>query len=473
MTKKNHIEVWNRCLALLKDNINAVAFKTWFEPIVPVKLENNVLTIQVPSQFFYEFIEEKYIHILSKILKKELGEDAKLEYNIVMYKNSQPYVVKMPTQNKVDIHNQEVRYPLDISEKNIPNPFLIPGIKKINIDPQINPAYTFENFIEGDCNRLARAAGYAVATNPGSTHFNPLFIYSANGLGKSHLCQAIGIETKRRHPDKIVLYVPSHKFYTQYVDAVKNNKFTDFVQFYQIIDVLIIDDVHDLAGKDKTQEILFQIFNYLHQFNKQLVFTADRPPAELSGFEPRILSRFKWGLAADLQIPDYETRLAILKRKVYNDGIDIQDEVLEYIAAHITTNVRELEGALISLLAQSTLNRKAITLDLAKSIVDKIVKNTKYEMSIDFIQKVVCEYFDITPEMLKQKTRKHEIVQARQIIMFFARMYTKKSLSVIGSIVGGKDHATVLHACKAIKNLMETNKKFKQQIEEIERKLKL
>lgn len=473
---KSHIEVWNNCLKVIRDNVKPISFKTWFEPIVPLKLENSILTIQVPSSFFYDYIEEKYIDLLSKILRKEIGEEAKLEYNIVMDNNlasSKPYTVKLPTKNKSEIANQNVPIPINVEEKNIKNPFILPGIKKLNIDPQLNPDYSFDNFIEGDCNRLARSAGYAVACNPGGTAFNPLFIYSANGLGKSHLSQAIGIEVKKRFPDKIVLYVQAHKFVTQFMEAIRSNNSNDFIHFYQMMDVLIIDDVHDFAGKEKTQDIFFHIFNHLHQSNKQLIFTADKPPVELQGFEQRLLSRFKWGLAADLQVPDFETRLSILKRKTYNDGIEMPDEVLEYIASHITTNIREMEGALISILAQSTLNKKDITIELAKQIIDKIVKSTKREVSIDYIQKVVCDYFSIPVDSLKSKTRKREIVQARQVAMFFAKNFTKNSLAVIGSIIGGKDHATVLHACRTVQNLMETDKKFKQYVEEIEKKLKM
>jgi chromosomal replication initiator protein len=287
------------------------------------------------------------------------------------------------------------------------------------------------------------------------------------------LSQAIGIEIKKRFPEKIVIYVQAHKFITQFMEAIRSNNSNDFVHFYQMMDVLIIDDVQDFAGKERTQDILFHIFNHLHQSNKQLIFTADKPPVELQGFEQRLLSRFKWGLAADLQAPDFETRLAIMKRKTYNDGIEMPDEVLEYISSHITTNIREMEGALVSILAQSTLNKKEITVDLAKQIIDKIVKSTKREVSIDYIQKVVCDYFNIPVEYLKSKTRKREIVQARQVAMFFAKSFTKNSLAVIGSIIGGKDHATVLHACRTVQNLLETDKKFKQYVDDIEKKLKM
>ena len=472
-----HEEVWKKCLTVIKDNVPSISFRTWFEPIVPIKLENNILTIQVPSPFFYEYLEEQYIDILRKVLRKELGLDAKLEYSVVMenngYSNAKPYTVKLPARNQKDLNNKPLSVPIDTESSSIKNPFVIPGLKKLNIDPQLNPEYSFANFVEGDCNRLARSASYAVANNPGGTAFNPLLIYGESGLGKTHLAQAIGIQVKENLPEKIVLYVNANKFQTQFVDSIRNNNKNDFLHFYQMIDVLIIDDVHEFAGKEKTQDTFFHIFNHLHQSGKQLILTSDKPPVELQGLEQRLLSRFKWGLSADLQTPDFETRIAILKQKIYKDGIELPEEVIEYIATHITDNIRELEGALISLLAQSTLNRKEITLDLAKDMIDKLIKNTKREISIDYIQKIVCNFFNIPLDQIQSKTRKREIVQARQVAMFFSKNMTKASLATIGSQIGGKDHATVLHACKTVNNLIETDKRFRLQIDEIEKKLKL
>ncbi|MCK5137054.1 MAG: chromosomal replication initiator protein DnaA [Bacteroidales bacterium] len=472
-----HERVWNNCLNVIKDNVPSISYRTWFEPIVPLKLDNDVLTIQVPSPFFYEYLEEQYIDILRKVVKKELGPDAKLEYNVVMqnnsYSNSKPYTVRFPAKNNKEIKNIPVTIPMDNTQNTIRNPFVIPGLKKLEIDPRLNPENSFENFIEGECNRLARSAGYAVAKNPGGTAFNPLLIYGESGLGKTHLAQAIGIEVKELFAEKTVLYVNANKFQTQFVDAIRNNNKNDFLHFYQMIDVLIIDDVHEFAGKEKTQDTFFHIFNHLHQSGKQLILTSDKPPVELQGMESRLLSRFKWGLSADLQAPDFETRMAILKKKTYNDGIVLPEEVLEYISTHISDNIRELEGALISLLAQSTLNKKEITLDLTKEMIDKLIKSTKREISIDYIQKVVCNYYNIGLEQLQSKTRKREIVQARQVAMFFSKSLTKSSLATIGSQIGGKDHATVLHACKTVNNLIETDKRFRLQVDEIEKKLKM
>jgi chromosomal replication initiator protein len=472
--EKTFEKIWQSCLDIIKDNVNQQSFKTWFDPIRPVKLSGNILTIQVPSQFFYEWLEEHYIDLLKKTINKELGPDGRLEYSIIMennYRNANPYTVNIPAVNSKALRNLPVSMPIDLNSNSIKNPFILPGLKKMNVESQLNPNYSFDNLVEGDCNRLARSAGFAVANKPGGTAFNPLLIYGGVGLGKTHLANAIGIEIKKNFPNKTVLYVQSEKFCHQFVDAVKNNSHNDFIHFYQMIDVLIIDDVQFFAGKEKTQDVFFQIFNHLHQTGKQLVLTSDKSPIELIGLEQRLLSRFKWGLSADLQVPNLETRIAILEKKIYSDGIEMPKDVIEYLAYNITTNVRELEGALISLVAQSTLNRKAITMELARQMIDKFVKNTTREISIDFIQKVVSDYFNLPLELLKSKTRKREVVQARQIAMFFAKSMTKSSLASIGLQCGGKDHATVLHACRTVNNLMETDKKFRVYIDEIEKKI--
>ena len=473
---KDYLKIWENCLEVVRDNVSSQSFKTWFEPIKPIKLSGNVLTIQVPSQFFYEWLEEHYITLLKKTVRKELGVEGRLEYSIIMenaYNNTKPYTVKVPAANKKELKNPSVSMPIEINSNTIRNPFIIPGIKKVNVESQLNSNYSFDNFVEGECNRLARSAGWAVSQKPGGTAFNPLLVYGGVGLGKTHLAQAIGIEIKKNFPGKTVLYVSSEKFTHQFIESVRNNNQNDFVHFYQMIDVLIIDDVQFFAGKEKTQDVFFHVFNHLHQMNKQLVLTSDKPPVEMQGLEQRLLSRFKWGLSADLQTPDLETRIAILEKKTYNEGVELPKEVIDYLAYSITTNVRELEGAYISLIAQASLNKKAITLELAKQMIDKFVKNTAREVSIDYIQKVVCDYFDLPIELLKSKTRKREVVQARQIAMYFAKAMTKSSLATIGMHCGGKDHATVLHACRTVNNLMETDKRFRAYIEELEKKISI
>ncbi len=468
--------VWNNCLKFIKDNIQPQAYKTWFEPIVAVKLQDNSLSIQVPSKFFYEWLEEHYVKILKVALTKELGEDAKLVYVIKMentYGNKQPFTEKIPSSNRTAVKAQEVDIPLENRSPELKNPFVIPGIRNVKIESQLNPNYNFDNFLEGDSNRLARNAGIAVANKPGGTSFNPLLIFGGVGLGKTHLAHAIGIDIKEKYPEKTVLYISAEKFTQQYIDAVKKNNRNDFIHFYQIIDVLIIDDVQFLSGKSGTQDVFFHIFNHLHQNGKQVVLTSDKAPVDMQDIEQRLLSRFKWGLSAELQSPDFETRVSILKNKLFRDGVDMPDEIIDYVAKNIKTNVRELEGAIISLIAQSSFNKKEITLGLAKDIVEKFVKNTKREVSIDYIQKVVSDYFQMDVETLQSKTRKRHIVQARQLAMFFAKKFTKASLASIGSQIGKRDHATVLHACKTVDNLSSTDKQFRKYVEDLTKKLSL
>ena len=466
--------VWNNCLEFIKDNIQPQAYKTWFEPITAVKLADNALSIQVPSKFFYEWLEEHYVKILKVSLTKELGEKAKLVYIIKMentYGNKQPFTEKIPSSNRSTLRSQEVDIPLNNKNPELRNPFVIPGIRNVKIESQLNPNYSFENFLEGDSNRLARSAGLAVATKPGGTSFNPLLIFGGVGLGKTHLAHAIGVDIKDRYPEKTVLYISAEKFTQQYIDSVKKNNRNDFIHFYQIIDVLIIDDVQFLSGKSGTQDVFFHIFNHLHQNGKQVILTSDKAPVDMQDIEQRLLSRFKWGLSAELQNPDFETRVSILKNKLYRDGVDMPDDIIEFVAKNIKSNVRELEGAIISLIAQSSFNKKEITLDLARQIVEKFVKNTKREVSIDYIQKIVSDYFQMDVDTLQSKTRKRHIVQARQLAMFFAKKFTKASLASIGSQIGKRDHATVLHACKTVDNLSSTDKQFRKYVEDISKKL--
>lgn len=471
-----HDKVWSNCLKLIKDNVNPQSFKTWFDPIKSVKVEDKVLTIQVPSQFFYEWLEEHYVTLLKKALEKELGPGSKLEYNIIVdnsaNSNTRAYTINVPTRNTPYNNKNEVGAPLNVNA-NIHNPFIIPGLKKLNIDSQLNRNYTFDNFIEGDCNRLPRSAGFAVANKPGGTAFNPLMIFGGVGLGKTHLVHAIGNRIKEVSPNKSVLYVSSEKFVNQYVDSCKNGNNNDFLNFYQLLDVLIVDDVQFFAKKEKTQEIFFQIFNHLHQNNKQIIITSDRAPRDLKDLDERLLSRFKWGLSADLQTPNLETRISILEYKMYQDGIQLNNEIVEYLAHNIDSNIRELEGALISLLAQASLNRKDIDLELAKKMIKNFVKNASREISIEYIQKLVSDYYSLTVDQLKSKTRKREIVQARQISMFFAKQLTKAPLKKIGMHFGGRDHSTVIHACQTVNDLIDTDKKFRGDVEEISKRIKI
>ena len=382
----------------------------------------------------------------------------------------EPFTEQIPSANRGQVSPQEMDVPIQSKNPELKNPFVIPGIRNIKIESQLNPNYNFDNFLEGDSNRLARSAGLAVANKPGGTSFNPLLIFGGVGLGKTHLAHAIGVEIKDKYPERTVLYISAEKFTQQYIESVKKNTRNDFIHFYQLIDVLIIDDVQFFSGKSGTQDVFFHIFNHLHQNGKQVILTSDKAPVDMQDIEQRLLSRFKWGLSAELQSPDYETRISILRNKLYRDGVEMPDEIVEYVAKHIKTNIRELEGAIISLIAQSSFNKKEVTLELAQQVVEKFVKNTKREVSIDYIQKVVSDYFEMDVATLQSKTRKRHIVQARQLAMFFAKKFTKASLASIGSQIGKRDHATVLHACKTVDNLAETDKQFRKYIEDLTKK---
>lgn len=472
----NASSVWDNCLSFIKDNIQPQAFKTWFLPIKPVKLNGNVLSIEVPSKFFYEWLEEHYVKLLKTALYKELGDEARLIYSIRMENtlgNKTPFTESIPSSNRSGLIPQDVDAPLHSNTNELKNPFVIPGIKNLQIESQLNPNYNFDNFLEGDSNRLARSAALAVANKPGGTSFNPLLVFGGVGLGKTHLAHAIGVEIKEKYQDKTVLYIAAEKFTQQYIEAVKKNTRNDFIHFYQLLDVLIIDDVQFLSGKTGTQDVFFHIFNHLHQNGKQVILTSDKAPVDMQDIEQRLLSRFKWGLSAELQLPNYETRISILKNKLFRDGVSINDQIVEYVAKNIKTNIRELEGALISLIAQSSFNKVEITQELAQNVVMKFVKNTKREVSIDYIQKVVSDYFQMDIETLQSKTRRRHIVQARQLAMYFAKKFTKASLASIGNQIGKRDHATVLHACKTVDNLTFTDKQFRKYVEDLSQKLTL
>ncbi|GHT10693.1 chromosomal replication initiator protein DnaA [Bacteroidia bacterium] len=458
-------EIWGNCLSIIRDNVTEDCYKTFFKDLLPIKLENNTLLLQANSHFIVEHIEGSYLDLMRKVIRKELGT-ARLEWKILMAGTT---TKPIPQREQVMVHNRPV--PLVASPPKF-NPFIVPGLKTLEVDSQLDPKYTFENYIEGDCNRLARSAGMAIAQRPGETAFSPVFIHGNTGAGKTHLAHAIGLETKRLHPQKVVLYLSARRFQEQFVSATQKNEINDFLNFYQMIDVLILDDVHDFARKTGTQNTFFHIFDHLQNAKKQLILTADKPPIELEGFEKRVLSRFKWGLTAELTSPDYETRLKIFKHKVYRDGIEIGDDVVEYLASKITDGVREFEGVLTTLLAQAAFNKKTLSVEVARNTVEKNVRTTPKEYPVEQIQKTVFDYFQIPLVKSQSSTRKREIVQARQVAMYFCKMLTENSLAAIGAKIGGKNHATVLHACKTVNNMMETNRTFKDTIVSIEKKLK-
>ena len=456
-------ELWNRCLKVIKDNIPEAAYSTWFEPIVPLKYENGEFVLQVPSMFFYEYIEEKFAELLRVTLYREVGEGTKLLYRIMVDKAA---TTTIPAEDKTVVAE---RVPDKIVKSGI-NPF--EPVVQQDIDPQLNAAYNFNTFIEGTSNKLARAAGISIANEPGKTIFNPLFLFGKSGVGKTHLVNAIGMMTKQLYPEKRVLYVSANLFQIQYTDAVRRNETNDFLNFYSNIDVLILDDIHEFMDKQGTQKTFFHIFNHLHQNGKQIIMTCDRAPGSLEGMEERLLTRFQWGLSAEIEMPDFELRKAILKSKIYKDGLEISEEVIDYIAANVTDSVRNLEGVLVSLLAHATLTDEDIDLALAEKVVGKVVAATPNVISVEKIRDMVCDYFALPLDAVMSKTRKREIATARQVAMYLSKQYTKSSLSVIGKLIGGRDHATVLHACSVVNDLMDTDKNFRMSVKELEQRLK-
>ncbi|MCQ2192720.1 MAG: chromosomal replication initiator protein DnaA [Paludibacteraceae bacterium] len=461
--KTNNIDqceaLWAKCLQKFEDNLSEVQFTTWFQPIKPLLWEPSTHTLKLglPSDFFREYLEGNFFDLLKTTLTHVYGEvnlkyvvnldkDVSIENGGQHMKKSQPVV----TVNSVD--NQ--------------------AAMEQALNPQLNRNYTMDCFVEGKSNKLAKSAGLAISKAPGETPFNPLFIYGGSGLGKTHLANAIGNTILEKHPNKRIIYVDALRFQTQYQDAVRNNNLVDFMHFYQSLDVLIIDDIQELEGKEKTVNTFFHIFNHLHQAGKQLILAADRSPKEIKQMDERMLSRFLWGLSAEISKPDEDMRKAILRFKVDRNALDISDEVIEYIAKNTNGNIRELEGIVNSLLARATLTDAIIDLELAEEVVGKSEVEVERTIDLSDIQEAVCEYYNLDVDAIHTKSRKREVAQARQVAMYLARKFTKKSLAVIGSEIGNRDHATVLHACKTVENLIETDKTIRQSLDTIESKLR-
>lgn len=457
--------LWNKCLHVIKDNISDVAFNTWFAPIIPLTYKDNMLTVQVPSQFFYEYLEEKYLDLIQKTLYREIGEGTILNYRILVETETNT-AIEMRGEAKSSVNQSSAAK--KISSK-IPNPF--DRVEPVEFDSQINPKYTFNNFIEGDSNRLARTAAEAVALNPAKTAFNPLFVYGNSGVGKTHLCHAIGSKIRELYPEKKILYVTAHLFKIQYTDARRFNTINDFINFYQSIDVLLIDDIYEFSGLESTQNTFFHIFNHLHLNNKQLVMTSDCAPKDMKGVEERLLTRFKWGLTTQIERPDKELRKRILEHKIATDGLSIPEEVVEFLAENVTEHVRDLEGIVASLMVHSVINNREIDMSLARRVMEQSIRFEKKRITAKKIQDTVSKFFNINQELIQSSSRKREIVQARQVTMYFIKKHTELSLSKIGVLIGNRNHATVLHACNTVRDLSEVDKHFRSEIEEIERML--
>lgn len=456
---------WKQCLEIIRNNVSEQLYNTWFEPIQCLSFQNRTLTIQVPSQYVYEFLEEHYVGLLRSVLNRVFGTGTRLMYRIDADKTNNLTVDLEATTRAVNAPKVAER-----EDHKVPTPLQAPMPQ--DLDPQLNPNYNFDNFIEGLSNKLPRSVGQAIAEHPKQSTFNPLFIYGPSGVGKTHLVNAIGTKIKELYPQKRVLYLSAHLFQVQYTDSVRHNTVNDFITFYQSIDVLIIDDIQEFASLSKTQNTFFHIFNHLHQNGRQLILTSDRPPTALQGMEERLLTRFKWGLLAELEKPNEQLRKDILKSKIRHDGLKIPEEVIEYVSENVNNSVRELEGIVNSLMAYSVVYNRDVDLPLAEQIVRRAVKIEHKPITIDLIIEKVCEYFGVKQEDIFTASRKQAIVQVRQIAMFLAQKYTNLSSARIGTLIGKRNHATVLHSCNIVEGRMKVDKSYKTKIEEIENLLK-
>lgn len=466
MTQEKHIVIWEDCLRIIENNIEPQQFATWFRPIKPVSLVESSLTVEVPSDFFREYLENAYLELIKATLKRTIGAEARLFFVIRPIEGQKPIVFE--SAKGLTPVNKTISVSTYKQPEDNPGPLVFPGLAPIRIETNLVPDFCFDNLVCGPCNKLAVSAGENISNDPGKA-FNPLFVFGGPGVGKTHLAQAIGNAIKQRHPELIVLYVNGNEFKLQYMEATTVlNKLPEFLSFYMKIDVLIIDDIHDLLGQG-SQRALFSIFNHFHQNGKQLVFTSDRAPVELRNFEERLLSRFKWGLSVELQKPDYKTRLEMLRIKSLSKGVALTEDVLEFLAGKVKSNFRELEGTLMSLIAHATILHQDIDIELAHKVTEHLVDESRDELSIERISNMVCHYFNISNEELVAKSRKRQIVQARQIAMYLCRNFLKNcSLAAIGAEIGGKDHATVLHSCSTVQDLIATDKIFRKYVTDLE-----
>lgn len=436
---------WSKCLSVIKDNVTEKTYQTWFTSTQGHHLEDRTLTVKIPNDFAYQWLEGHYRDLISKAVLQVLGDDYRVVYSV----NPQP------------VEEAEAE--------------LAPLTPRYKQDPtsQLNPHYSFENFIEGGSNQFAKAASQAAADAPGKTSFNPLVIYGGVGLGKTHLAQAIGNFSLGRQSVRRALYVSSERFTNEFIASIQNNRTTEFSSNYRNVDLLLVDDIQFLTNKERTQEEFFHTFNTLYQKGKQIVLTSDRPPKEINGIEERLLSRFQWGLMVDIQPPDLETRIAILQKKAEENGIQLNSEVFQLIAHNITSNIRELEGCLIRLLAHSSMKKMDITLAVARHVLKDMFIQKHRNLTIEDIQKCVCDFYGFPEDMIRAKTRKKEIALARQIAMYLAKRMTKHSLKTIGLHFGGRDHTTVIHAIETVEQLIALDSQLKSELDVIKQKLEL
>jgi len=460
--------LWDNCLSLIKENVTEQQFKTWFAPIVfeQYNEDTRTLLVQVPSMYVYEYLEQYYVGLLSKVLTRCFGQNVQLTYRIVTDQQhglSQDVEAEKPAE--IDTDQRAVR-----GNK---APTVIDAAPTQDLDPQLDVHRTFNNFIEGDSNKLPRTVGLSIAEHPGKSTFNPFFVFGPSGCGKTHLINAIGVRCKELYHQKRVLYVSARLFQVQFTDAVRQNKVNDFIQFYQSIDVLIVDDIQEWATATRTLDTFFHIFDHLFRLGKQIVLASDRPPVDLDGVKDRLLTRFSCGLIAELEKPNVQLCIDILNAKCRRDGLKIPEDVIQYIAQTANGSVRDLEGVINSLMAYSIVYNSNIDMRLAERIIKRAVKVDNKPLTIDDILEKVCSHYNVTQQQVFSRSRKRDYVLVRQISMYLAQKYTKMPASRIGQLIGGRDHSTVVHSCSTIEERLKVDKAFLAEFTSIENSFKL
>lgn len=457
--EKSHQQKWEECLRIIRDNIPSEQFDAWFQPITLKEYADGKLTLTVPTSFYVEYLEERFSRLLGAAIKRVFGADTMLFYHYNQVQNE-------PT-SQVNIRSNAPSSAVKNGMQPA-NPFNTPV--QVPFDSQLNPVYTFDNYCASDSNRIALSIGQAIGQNPDNKTFNPLFIFGPSGVGKTHLMHAIGLSIKEHRPNLRVLYISSRLFESQYTVASRNGRINDFIYFYQSIDVLIIDDIQDLIDKEKTQNTFFHIFSHLHLNNKQIIISSDCSPSMLKGMPDRLLTRVKWGMTVELERPDIVLRRNVLRRKAEQEGLEIADDIIDYIAGSITGSIRELEGIMVSLVAHAAILNKPIDFDLAKYVLSNAVKVSKKQINFEMVTQSVSTHYNIDPDAIFTKSRKREVSDARQMVMYLAKKHAKMAFTAIGTRLS-RTHATVLYACKSIEDRLTNEKQLQEDVAAIEKTL--
>lgn len=462
-------EAWDKTLTLIRENVSEQQYNTWFKPIVYESFEESTRTllVQVPSPFVYEYLEENYIDLLSKVLRRTFCDQIRLKYRIVT--DQEHHLTQDVEAEQTDLSVKTQLAKTRINE----SPTTLDAAQPQQLDPNLNPHQTFNNYIEGDSNKLPRSVGLSIAEHPRKTQFNPMFVYGPSGCGKTHLINAIGMRTKQLYAQKRVLYVSARLFQVQYTNAVLQNSINDFINFYQTIDLLIVDDIQEWMTATKTQDTFFHIFNHLFRNGKRIILASDRPPVDLKGMNERLLTRFSCGLIAELEKPNVQLCIDILNSKIRKDGLQIPDDVVQFIAETANGSVRDLEGVINSLLAYSVVYNSTVDMRLAQRVIQRAVKIDDKPLTIDEILEKVCNHFNVSVSAVNGRSRKQDLVTARQVSMYLAQKYTKMPASRIGKLVGGRDHSTVIHSCSRIEQRLQVDSMFSNELMSIENSFKL